>query len=72
MNMIDSILMIGAGLASLVLLAFMFGAVLSFIPALAIFCGELWMRLFSWMLGTLKIVILFVIFVVCMLMIGPL
>jgi hypothetical protein len=70
--MIDSIMLIGAGLAGLVLIFFAAGAVLSFIPALAIFCGELWMRLFSWMLGTLKIVILFVIFVVCMLIIGPL
>ena len=70
--MIDSFLLIAAGFSALILIFFAVGALASFFPALAIYCGQLWMALFRWMLRALLIVFLFAIFAVCMIVIGPL
>ena len=70
--MIDSFLLIAAGFSALILIFFVAGAAVSFLPALAIYCGQLWMALFRWMLRALLIVFLFAIFAVCMIVIGPL
>lgn len=68
--MIDSILLIAAGFSALVLIFFAVGAVASFFPALAIYCGMLWMAAFRWMLRALGIVILLLIFITCMIIAG--
>jgi len=68
--MIDSIMLIGAGLAGLVLIFFAAGAVVSMVPALVLYTGELWMALF-WMARGLVIVFWFAILIVCMMVMGP-
>ena len=70
--MIDSFFLIAAGFSALILIFFAVGAVASFFPALAIYCGMLWVAAFRWALRALGIVILFVIFAVCILVMGPL
>lgn len=70
--MIDSFFLIAAGFSALILAFFAAGAIASFFPALAIYCGQLWMAAFRWMLRALLIVFFFAIFAVCMLIIGPL
>lgn len=70
--MIDSFFLIAAGFSALILIFFAVGAVASFFPALAIYCGMLWFSFFRWMLRTMGIVILFAIFIVCILVMGPL
>jgi len=68
--MIDSFFLIAAGFAALILLVTAGAAILAFFPALVIFCGQLWMAFFSWSLRMLGIVILFAIFIVCMIVAG--
>lgn len=70
--MIDSFLLIAAGFSALILIFFAVGAVASFFPALAIYCGTLWFTAFRWMLRTMGIVMLFTIFACCMIVMGPL
>jgi hypothetical protein len=70
--MFDSVLLIAAGFSALILIFFAAGAAASFFPALAIYCGQLWMAAFSWMLRALGVVMLLLIFIVCMLILGPL
>lgn len=70
--MFDSVLLIAAGFSALILIFFAVGAIASFFPALAIYCGMLWVAAFRWMLRALGTVILFGIFIVCMLILGPL
>lgn len=69
--MVDSIMLIGAGLAGLVLIVFAAGAVVSMVPALVLYTGELWMALFRWMARGLVIVFWFAILIVCMMVMGP-
>ena len=70
--MIDSFFLIAAGFSALILIFFAVGAVVSFFPALAIYTGMLWVAAFRWMLRALGIVILLLIFITCMLVLGPL
>jgi hypothetical protein len=70
--MIDSFFLIAAGFSALILIFFAAGAAVSFLPALAIYCGELWIAVFRWMLRAMGVVILFTIFICCILIIGPL
>ena len=46
--MIDSFFLIAAGLSAAILMFFAVGAIASFFPALAIYCGELWISFFRW------------------------
>ena len=46
--MIDSFFLIAAGLSALILLVTAGAAMLSFFPALAIYCGMLWISFFRW------------------------
>jgi hypothetical protein len=68
--MIDSLFLIAAGFSALILLVTAGAAILAFFPALAIYCGMLWMAFFSWSLRMLGIVILFAIFIICMIVAG--
>ena len=70
--MIDSFFLIAAGFSALILIFFAVGAAASLFPALAIYCGMLWVAAFRWMLRALGIVILLLIFITCMLLLGPL
>lgn len=70
--MIDSILLIAAGFSALILVVFAAGAAASFFPALAIYCGMLWVAAFRWVLRGLLTVILLLIFITCMIIVGPL
>jgi hypothetical protein len=63
--MIDSIMMIAAGFAALVLAFFAFSSILSFFPALLVFCGELWMTFFRWALRMLGITAVFAFVILC-------
>ena len=66
--MIDSFLLIAAGFAALILIFFVAGAAVSFLPALAIYCGELWISAFRWgarmllrLLGLAIVVVLMIV-----------
>lgn len=67
--MIDSIMIIAAGFSALILIFFCAGAAVSFLPALAIYCGQLWMAAFRWMLRALGTVLLFGIVVGCIIIV---
>jgi hypothetical protein len=68
----EAVFMAAAGLSAAILIFFAVGAAASFLPALAIYCGQLWMAAFRWMLRALGVVVLLIIFAVCMIIIGPL
>lgn len=61
--MIDSFLLIAAGLSAAILMFFAVGAIASFFPALAIYCGTLWFSFFRWAARMLIVVVLFAVFV---------
>ena len=63
--MFDSIMIIAAGLSATILIFFALSSVLSFFPALLIFCGELWMAFFRWALRMLGITAVFAFVILC-------
>ena len=70
--MIDSFFLIAAGFSALILIFFAVGAAASLFPALAIYCGMLWVAAFRWMLRALGVLMLLLVFICCMLVLGPL
>lgn len=63
--MIDSVLLVSAGFAALILAFFMLSSLLSFFPALLVFCGELWMSFFRWAVRALSITVVFAFVMFC-------
>lgn len=70
--MIDSILLIAAGFAALILAFFAVGALASLFPALAFYTGTLWFSFFRWMLRVLGALFLLGVFLCCIIIAGAL
>ena len=69
--MIESIVAISICVLVVGLLLGLGAAMLSFLPALVLFAGGLWMAFFGWAARMLLVVVLFAVFVCFALQLGP-